>query len=180
MKDQEQQGSYVLRGIKETEILIQQDEYGSNQKFGRNDQLHENEFEESIKLQEYRSWKQNEEPEIGLAVQRKTSKNRRYIWRLKKRVKWKLLQQRLNGKLMNEFRKLEQIHIDLKSPQKGSAEIQKIYDGGLVLEASKKNGRYCILKTEGCFVFSGHIDLRRDKQLLKTVEEMITHSHMQN
>ena len=49
-----------------------------------------------------------------------------------------------------------------------------------MLEASKQNGRYCILKTEGCFVFAGHIDLRKDKQLLKTVEEMTTHSHMRN
>ena len=53
-----------------------------------------------------------------------------------------------------------------------------------MLEASKENGRYCILKTEGCCVFAGHIDLRKDKQLLKTVvlidEEMTTHSHMQN
>lgn len=55
MKDQEQQGSYVLRGIKEIEILTQQDAYGSNQKFGKNDQLYENEFEENIKLQKYRS-----------------------------------------------------------------------------------------------------------------------------
>ena len=72
---------------------------------------------------------------------------------------------------MNEFRKLEQIHIDLKSPQEGSAEIQKIYGGGLVLEASKENGRYCILKTKGCCVFAGHINLKKDKQLLKIVEE---------
>lgn len=50
MKDQKQQGGYVLKGIKETKILTQQDECGSNQKFGRNDQLHENEFEEGIKL----------------------------------------------------------------------------------------------------------------------------------
>lgn len=81
---------------------------------------------------------------------------------------------------MNGFRKLEQIHIDLKSPQEGSAGIQKIYDGGLVLEASKENGKYCISKTEGCCVFAGHIELRKDKQLLKIIEEMTTHSHMQN
>lgn len=40
------------------------------------------------------------------------------------------------------------------------------------------------LKTEGCCVLAGHIDLRKDKQLLETVvltdEEMTTHSHMQN
>ncbi len=46
-------------------------------------------------------------------------------------------------------------------------------------EASKENGRYCILKTKGCCVFAGHINLKKDKQLLKTVEEMTTHSHMQ-
>ena len=65
---------------------------------------------------------------------------------MKKRVKWKLLQQRWNGELINEFRELEQIHIDLlkkerlremESQQEGSAKIQKTYDGGLVLEASK-------------------------------------------
>lgn len=139
----------------------------------------ENEFEESIKLQKCRSWQQNEEPEMGLIVQRKISEDRRYRWRLKKRVKWKLLQQRWNSKLMNEFRKLEQIHIDLKSPQEGSDEIPKIYGGGLVLEASKENRRYCILKTKGCCVFAGPIDLRKDKQLLKIVQEMTTHSHMQ-
>lgn len=53
-----------------------------------------------------------------------------------------------------------------------------------MLEASKENGRYCILKTKGCCVFVGHIDLRKDKQLLKTVvlidEEMTTYSHTQN
>ena len=50
---------------------------------------------------------------ITEGLQRKTSKDRRYKWRMKKRVKWKILQQRWNGKLMNEFRELEQIHIDL-------------------------------------------------------------------
>ena len=70
------------------------------------------------------------------------------------------------------------------SPQEGSAEIQKNYDGGLVLKASKENERYCILKTESCCVFAGHIDLSKDKKLLETIilidEEMTTHSHMQN
>ena len=72
---------------------------------------------------------------------------------MKKRVKWKLLQQKWNGKLMNEFRELEQIHIDLlekdkikgmESQQRGSAEIQKVYDGRFVLEASKEAERSCI------------------------------------
>jgi len=58
--------------------------------------------------------------------------------------------------MMNEFRELEKIHIDLlekerlkgmESQQEGSAEIQKIYDGILVLGASKEDEMYCILKT---------------------------------
>lgn len=88
-----------------------------------------------------------------------------------KRVKWKLLQQRWNGKLMHEFKELEQIHISLlekkrlkgiESHQEESIEIEKICDGGLVLEASKENRRYCILKTKSCCVFVGHINLRKD------------------
>ena len=53
MKDQEQQGSYVLRDMKETEVLTQHDEDGRNQQFERDDQLHESEFEEGIRLQKY-------------------------------------------------------------------------------------------------------------------------------
>lgn len=105
---------------------------------------------------------------ITEGLQRKTSEDRRYKWRMKKRVKWKLLQQRWNDKLIREFRELEQIHIDLlekerlkgmESQQEGSAEIQKIYDGRLVLEASKENEMYCILKTESCWVFAGYENL---------------------
>ena len=113
MEDQEQQGIHVLRDMKETEVLIQQDKDGRNQQFKRDEQQHENEFEEGIRLQEYINWKHNEEQEISLAVQRKPNEERRYRWRTKKQVKWKLLQQRWNGKLMNDFRELEQIHIDL-------------------------------------------------------------------
>lgn len=51
----------------------------------------------------------------------------------------------------------------MESHQEGSVEIQKIYDGGLVLEASKEDERYFILKTESCCVFAGHIDLREGK-----------------
>lgn len=45
MKDQEQQGSYVLRNMKETKELIQEDKDGRNQQFERDDQQHESEFE---------------------------------------------------------------------------------------------------------------------------------------
>jgi len=49
---------------------------------------------------------------------------------------------------VNEFRELEQIHIyllekerliEIESQQRRSTEIQKIYDGILVLEASKED-----------------------------------------
>jgi len=63
-------------------------------------------------LKKYINWQQNEEQDISLVVQRKTSEDQRYRWRMKKRVKWKLLQQRWNDKLINKFRELEQIHID--------------------------------------------------------------------
>ena len=58
---------------------------------------------------------------------------------------------------MNEFWELEQIHIDMlkkerlreiESQQEGFAEIQKIYDGRLVLEASQEDGRYCVFKIQ--------------------------------
>jgi len=47
--------------------------------------------------------------------------------------------------MMNEFRELEQIHIDLleKERLKGMESQQE----GLVLGASKEDERYCILKT---------------------------------
>ena len=129
-------------------------------------------------MQEYNNWQQNEEQDISLTVlrtevniiteglQRKTNEDRRYIWRKKKRVKWKLLQQRWNVKMMNEFRELEKIHIYLlekktlkgmESQQEGSAEIQNIYDGILVLEASQEDGRYCFFKIDDCCMFAGHI-----------------------
>jgi len=38
MENQEQQGSYVLKDMKETKVLIQQDEYGRNQQFKVDDQ----------------------------------------------------------------------------------------------------------------------------------------------
>ena len=94
---------------------------------------------------------------------------------------------------MNEFRELEKIHINLlekkrlkgmQSHQEGSAEFQKIYDGRLVLEASKEDEGSCILKIDNCCVFAGHVNLREDKKLLETViltgEKMTTHSHIKN
>lgn len=56
MEDQGQQRSYVLEDMKEPEVLIQQDEDERNQQFKRDDQQHENEFEESIRFQKYRNW----------------------------------------------------------------------------------------------------------------------------
>jgi len=50
MQDQEHQKSYALRDMKETKVLIQQDEYGINQQFKRDDQQHESKFEEGIRL----------------------------------------------------------------------------------------------------------------------------------
>lgn len=55
---------------------------------------------------------------------------------------------------------------EMESQQEGSVEIQKIYDGGFVLEASKEDGRYCVFKINDCCMFASHIDLRKDKQLL--------------
>lgn len=53
-----------------------------------------------------------------------------------------------------------------------------------MLEASKEDERYCILKTESCCVFVGNLNLREDKQLLETIiltgEEMATDSHIKN
>ena len=81
------------------------------------------------------------------------NENRRYGWRIRKRVKWNLLQQGWNVKLMN---KLEQIHISLlekerligiESQQRRFAENQKFHGGNLVLEASKETKSSVIFKT---------------------------------
>lgn len=42
--------------MKEIKVLIQQDEDGRNQQFKGDDQQHENEFEEGIRLQKYNNW----------------------------------------------------------------------------------------------------------------------------
>ena len=59
-----------------------------------------------------------------------------------------------------------------------------IYDGRLVLEASKEDEGSCILKTENCCVLAGYVNLRENKQLLETFMttggKKTTHSHMKN
>lgn len=90
--------------------------------------------------------------------QEKVNEDRRHGWRIRKRVKWNLLQQKWNAMLMN---KLEQIHISLlekerligiESQQRGFAENQKFHGENLVLEASKETKRSDIFKTDSLSV----------------------------
>ena len=83
----------------------------------------------------------DEEHEIRLAVMReqldiltewlqgKENEDRRHGWRMRKWLKWSLLQKKWNAKLINKFIEFEQIHITLlekerlkgiESQQKGS------------------------------------------------------------
>ena len=68
-------------------------------------------------------------------IQEKENEYQRYGWRMRKHVRWNLLQKRWSVKLINKFRELEKRHIDFlekerlkgfESRQRGSAEIQKI------------------------------------------------------
>ena len=53
-----------------------------------------------------------------------------------------------------------------------------------MLEASKEDERYCILKTEIRCVFASYENMREDKKLLETIiltgGKMTTHNHMKN
>lgn len=95
--------------------------------------------------------------------QEKVNEDRRHGWRIRKWVKWNLLQQKWNAMLMN---KLEKIHMSLlekerligiESQQRGFAETQKFHGGNLVLEASKETERSGILKTDSFSVNTGMV-----------------------
>jgi len=95
--------------------------------------------------------------------QEKENEDRRNGWRIRKRVKWNLLQHKWNAMLMN---KIEQIHISLlekerligiESHQRGFVETQKSHGGNLVLEASKDTKRSGIFKTDNLSVNVGMV-----------------------
>ena len=101
----------------------------------------------------------NEERERNLAVMRvqlevlqgwlqeKKNGYRRHGWKMRKRVRWKLLEKIWNVILISEFTELEKRHIDflekqrlkgVESQQKGSNKTQKVYCEGLVFDASNE------------------------------------------
>ena len=97
-------------------------------------------------------------------LQERQNEDQSYGCRMRKQVKWNLLQEIWNVKLINKFRELEKKHIDLlekerlkgiKSQQKGSAENQKVHCEILVLEVSNKTERSCIFKTNDLCMIAG-------------------------
>lgn len=46
-------------------------------------------------------------------LQERMNEDQRYGWRIRKCIKWNLLQKRWNSKLINQFRELEKRHISL-------------------------------------------------------------------
>lgn len=108
--------------------------------------------------------------------QEKENEDRRHGWRISKRVKWNLLQQKWNAMLMN---KLEQIHISLlekerligiESQQRGFAKTQKFHGGNLVLEASKETERSDIFKTDSLSMNTGMV-LNKEFVSIKTAND---------
>ena len=97
-------------------------------------------------------------------LQEKENEYQRHGWRMRKWVRWNLLQKIWNVKLINELRELEKRHIEffekerlkgIESKQKGSVENQKVHCERLVLEASNEAERSCIFKNNYFCMIAG-------------------------
>ena len=109
---------------------------------------------------------------------------------MRKCVKWNLLQERWNVKLIKKFRELEKRHIDLlekerlkgvESQQKGSIENQKVHCERLVLEASNETERSCIFKTNDlCMIADTSQDDEQTLEFFKKKEHNLKYVKIKN
>jgi len=93
--------------------------------------------------------------------QEKENEYQRHGWRIRKWVKWNLLQQIWNAMFINKLEKIhitlleKEILIEIESWKRCFAEKQKFHGGNFMLKASKETERSGIFKIDSLFMNAG-------------------------